>query len=322
MNLLRTAAAALPMAFFLPAQAFASCGSAFCSVNTGWDVHGGVAEPGASVDLRYEHIDQDQPRSGSRKVGVGQVPRHHDEVETRNRNLLGSFDYVFNADWGLNVSAPLVDREHLHIHNHRGEKLPEAWNFTSLGDTRVLGRYRLSSTEARDTHETGTAGISFGLKLPTGRIDERNADGDLAERTLQPGTGSTDALLGAYLVRLLPVKDLSWFAQAQVQLPMNSRDGYKPGKRLAMDAGLRYDAGSRLSLLLQANLLVRAKDSGVNAEPDDSGGRALFLSPGVSFGATRDLRIYGFLQLPLYQYVNGVQLTADRAAVVGVSARF
>jgi hypothetical protein len=36
----------------------------------------------------------------------------------------------------------------------------------------------------------------------------------------------------------------------------------------------------------------------------------------------RNLQLYGFVQLPLYQYVNGVQLTADWAAVVGISSRF
>jgi len=123
-------------------------------------------------------------------------------------------------------------------------------------------------------------------------------------------------------VRTLPLKDLSWFTQAQLQLPLNARDGYKPGQRLAMDAGLRYDLGGQVSLLLQANLLVRGKDSGVNAEPGDSGGHSLFLSPGISVSVSRDVRLYGFLQAPLYQYVNGVQLTADKAAVIGVSARF
>jgi hypothetical protein len=31
---------------------------------------------------------------------------------------------------------------------------------------------------------------------------------------------------------------------------------------------------------------------------------------------------YSFVQLPLYQYVNGVQLTADWAFVAGASVRF
>lgn len=318
--MLHAAAAASLLA--LSAQAFASCGSAFCSVNTSWDLLGSSTEPGTLLDLRYEYIKQDQPRSGSDKVGVGQIPRHHDEVYTKNSNWLGTYDYVFNADWAINVSAPLVDREHLHIHNHHGEQLTESWNFSGLGDMRVLGRYRLASTESRDPPQSGWTGVNFGLKLPTGSTQVRNADGELAERTLQPGSGTTDALLGASVVRTLPLRDLSWFAQAQLQIPLGARDGYKPGRRLTMDAGLRYDLTGQVSLLLQANFLVRSKDSGVNAEPEDSGGRSIFLSPGASVALTRDVRVYGFLQAPLYQYVNGVQLTADRAAVVGISARF
>ena len=313
---------AAPLAFVASAASHASCGSAFCSVNTTWDLHNGFAGPGASLDLRYETITQDQPRSGSDKAGVGQIPRHHDEVFTKNRNWLGTFDYAFGADWGINVSAPLVDREHLHIHNHQGQQLPESWDFSALGDARVLGRYRLASHEAHDASQIGAAGLNFGFKLPTGDFNVRNAAGELAERTLQPGTGTTDALLGAYYVSLLPLKDLSWFAQAQLQLPLNSRDGYKPGQRFTADAGLRYDLNDQVSLLLQANLLVRGRDSGVNAEPEDSGGRSLFLSPGVSAAVAKDVRVYGFLQLPMYQYVNGVQLTADKAGVIGVSARF
>jgi hypothetical protein len=42
----------------------------------------------------------------------------------------------------------------------------------------------------------------------------------------------------------------------------------------------------------------------------------------LSFALSNDVRIYGFLQVPLHQYVNGVQLTADKAGVIGVSARF
>ena len=150
----------------------------------------------------------------------------------------------------------------------------------------------------------------------------RNGAGELAERSLQPGTGTTDALLGAFMTRSLPLKDLSWFAQGMVQMPLNARAGYRPGRRLTMDAGLRYDATERVSLMVQLNALYRARDSGVSAEPVDSGGTALHLSPGVSIAASKDVRLYGFLQAPLFQYVNGVQLVARRAAVFGVSARF
>lgn len=52
------------------------------------------------------------------------------------------------------------------------------------------------------------------------------------------------------------------------------------------------------------------------------GGNFAYLSPGASYVLTEKLQVYGFPQLPLYQYVNGVQLTADWAVVAGLSTRF
>ena len=254
---------------------------------------------------------------------VGEVPRDHDEVKTKNQNWVAGADYTVNADWGINVQLPIVKRHHVHIANDpdAGTHTPETWDFAKLGDVRVLARYRLGSFESSD-HNLGTAGLNFGLKLPTGSRDVRNADGQRAERTLQPGTGTTDALLGAYFSQLLPVKDLSWFAQGLLQEPLNSREGYRPGRRISADIGLRYDLSESVGLLLQMNALFRGRDAGANAEPQDSGGRSLFLSPGVSYGISKDLRLYGFLQLPLYQSVNGVQLVANQAVIVGVSSKF
>jgi hypothetical protein len=168
----------------------------------------------------------------------------------------------------------------------------------------------------------GTWGANIGLKLPTGRTDVRNSGGELAERTLQPGTGTTDLLAGLYYSKFLPMKNLSWFAQGMAQIPLRQHDDYRPGNRYTLDVGLRYLATDQVSLLLQANALARRRDGGAQAEPADSGGNSLFLSPGASYALTRELQVYGFLQLPLYQYVNGVQLTARRAVAIGISSRF
>ena len=306
-------AALLAPALLYSASAVASCGAAFCTVNTDWGAQGLWTEPGTRFGLRFEYMDQDQPQSGTQRVAVGQIPMHHDEVRTINRNWLATLDHGFNERWSMSVALPIVDRWHEHIHNHRGAKLPETWDFTEVGDLRVLGRY---------TAAPSGLGFNFGLKLPTGRHDVRNADGDEAERTLQPGSGTTDLLLGAYVQGELREHKLAWFAQGLVQAALNTRDEFKPGASLGIDAGLRYDVAGGIGLLLQANVLVRDRDEGVQAEPANSGGRYAWLSPGVSVDLGRDWQIYAFVQLPLYQDVNGVQLVAERAAVLGVSARF
>jgi len=302
-------------------EANASCGSAFCMVNTNWNLQGIAVEPGLRADLRYEYINQDQPRSGRDKVAVGQIPRDHDEVDTINRNYLATLDYTINNQWGVSATVPWVDRFHSHLDNDTGVPVQEQWDFSRLGDIRVLGRYQLSS-ENREHASLSYYGLNFGLKLPTGKFDVVNADGEMAERTLQPGTGTTDALLGAYYSQLLGNSNWSWFVQALWQAPLNSRDDYRPGQRMGIDLGYRYEAGDRIGLMIQLNALYKGRDSGTQAEPEDSGGKFLFVSPGISIALSKEFQLYSFVQLPIYQYVNGVQLTADWAAMAGISARF
>ena len=315
-----SAAAALA-ATVAPLSAAASCGSAFCLVNTNWSVQGVWNEPGPRVDFRYEYVDQDQPMSGSKRVGVGEIPADHDEVRTINRNVFATIDYGFSPEWGVSVVVPYVDRFHEHIHNHEDEKLVEQWDFGRLGDIRVQGRWQTDLASA-DPASAAFAGITFGLKLPTGKRDVANADGEVAERSLQPGTGTTDALIGGYFRQALPFADYSWFAQVSARLALNSRDGYKPGNQVGVDAGFRYDANARLAAMLQLNYSYKARDKGSEAEPEDSGGQVISASPGVSYAIAPGYQVYAFVQLPLWQRVNGVQLTSSWSVAGGISAQF
>lgn len=315
------ARAVIATALVAPASAHPSCGAAFCTVNTHWNMQGHAPEPGLRMDLRFEYIDQDQPRSGTGKVPFGAMRRHHDEIRTLNRNYIGTLDYTLNASWAIVATAPLADRSHSHIHNHAGARLLEQWDFSEIGDAQVLLRRQWMSENASD-RELSFYGVKFGLKLPTGDFDLRNAAGALAERSLQPGSGTTDALLGAFYSRVIPASDMSWFVQSLVQVPIGFRDHYKPGKRVSLDAGIRYEVSGNAGLMLQVNVLHRTRDRGREAEPGDTGGNFIFVSPGASYAIGPRTQIYAFVQKPVYQYVNGVQITADWSALMGITSRF
>jgi hypothetical protein len=51
-------------------------------------------------------------------------------------------------------------------------------------------------------------------------------------------------------------------------------------------------------------------------------GRTYSLTPGLSYTIAADTQLYGLLQLPIYQYVNGEQLTANSSYSAGISHRF
>lgn len=308
---------AAAIAAAIPSLAFASCGASFCTVNTNWTTQSAMLESGSSFDLRYEYMDQDQPYAGSERVAFGQVHRHHDEQSTVNRNVVGTYSRNFGNGWGVEVTVPVVQRDHQHVHNHHGTQIHDAWDFTSVGDVRVVGRYQFAGIG--NPLSPSTTGVNLGLKLPTGRTGIDNADSGTAERSLQPGTGTTDLVLGAFHHQKLSARDASWFAQARYQHALNSRDNFKPGAQFGADLGFRQGMGAKWGLLAQLNCVHKRADSGSEAEPADSGSRALYASPGVSYAVGRNMQVYAFYQHALYRKVTGVQLGADRGFVAGVS---
>ena len=179
----------------------------------------------------------------------------------------------------------------------------------------VLGR--LHFTESADSG----IGALFGLKLPSGDFEVQNDEGDRAERTLQPGTGTTDVLAGGYY-RSHGSETGAWFAQILWQAAVGEREDFRPGDRVGVDLAYRHASTGTVNALLQVNLLHRGRDSGAQAEPDDSGGHFAFIGPGLSYQLGRATQVHGFVQVPVYQYVNGVQLTATWSLVAGLATRF
>ena len=299
-------------------NAQASCGGAFCTLNTDAGVQGTWNKPGIRLDVRAEFIDLDQLRHGSSKATPAGEVGEHDETHTLNRNFLATLDWNISQDWGVTLRVPFVNRAHNHIFNADNgsggvDPQVESWHFSGIGDVQALARYNFY------TDGMSNAGVRFGLKLPTGSINKANSE-EKAERTLQPGSGSIDTLIGAYYNSHHGA--LGWFAQGMWQQTLVDRNDFKPGTKLGVDAGLSYAATSDLSLMLQANVQHKSKDSGAQAEPKDSGGTSVFVSPGLSYRVTPNVQVYGFVQKPLYQYVNGAQLTSDWSAAVGISTQF
>jgi hypothetical protein len=297
-------------------NATASCGSAFCSVNTDWDTQTLWAENATRLDVRMEYIRQDQLRSGTDKATASGEIGEHDEIKTLNRNFIASLSHAFSPSLSVALQVPLVSRDHSHVFNDVGGPEPESWDFTRLGDVRVLAHLRLDDAQSSRDRAYGLIG---GAKLPTGSINVRNSAGEAAERSLQPGSGSTDVIAGGFVSGHLA--QAGWHTQMRWQHAVSERQDYQPGDHVSLDAGMTYPMGA-VQALAQINLLWRGHDTGSNAEPADSGGKYAYFSPGVAVPLGKDAQIYGLVQLPLVQNVRGSQLTADWVATLGLTMRF
>ena len=320
------------VALLVTANAHASCGSSFCSVNTHWDTQGLVNDDSLRIDLRYSYANAKTLRSGYGKIAAA-VPNGSSQGEIENMRTINQMldlnvDYSIDGKWNVALDLPLVMRDHTHTFDAAGSYFVQQAKFNATGDMRVTGKYKFDSAE----HHAGS-GMSFGAKLPSGAINKTMTPPDPAnpatpyalERSSQPGTGSTDLLLGAYYHRDIENSPWGWFVSGQLQSAVSTRDDYRPGNSFNLDLGAHYAFAPTLTGLLQMNTQFKNRDTGLNANPA-SGGHSLNISPGLSYVVAPKTNLYGFVQVALLQYANSDpadlssgQLTAPWSFAVGIS---
>jgi hypothetical protein len=313
------------------ARACASCG---CTLSSDWENLQFSYTSGLKLDLRYDYLNQNQLRSGTKTISpdaASQIVNNGNpqEVEkfTENNYLTLGIDYSKSHDWGVNIQVPYIDRKHSTLGTASDGFTPGPGggqydsHTKNLGDIRITGRYQGFTQQCN-------FGVLYGVKLPTGNYTltatstDPTAPGPVPiDRGLQPGTGTTDAIVGAYYSNSIN-QDWDYFTTALFQRALNSRNQFKPGDGLNFNLGIRYAGFSGFGPQLQLNYRHVRRDEGANADQISTGGTLVYLSPGISALVSTQVSVYGFVQLPVYQDVNGVQLAPRYTASVGVRYSF
>jgi hypothetical protein len=295
-----------------------ACGACGCTLNADWAGQGLAALPGFHLDLRQDYFNQDELRAGSSAQDRARLPLPNDqEVQQRtlNRNTTLTLDYASGATWGLSLQLPFYNR--FHSTYAPGDTERSTSQGTGPGDVRVLVRYQGEGAAAR--------GVQVGLKLPTGAFHDAFSGGPQAgeplDRGLQRGSGTTDLLVGAYQFGSLG-PDWGYFGQALVQVPTNSREGFRPGNGLNGSLGLRYSGRQGWTPQLQVNLRAENRETGLQADRDNSGATLVYLSPGFTAQLSGSLQAFLFVQVPILQRVNGLQLEPRTSFSLGFHCAF
>ena len=276
-----------------PAFACSSCG---CSLTSDWLSQGLVSVPGTVLSLRYDDVPQTRLQDG--RVGVDRsaiaLPTDREiEHYTYNHYVTATLDHQFNSVWGIDLQVPRFTARTSRPRPAIPTSAPPTPE--GLGDVRISGRWQ-------GFGGSGITGVQFGLKLPTGSFHEHFLSGPSAgqetDRGLQPGSGTIDALVGAYHYgRIAPKVDV--ILQALAQIPLDSREGYKPATGVNFSAGFHYTGWAGITPQLQFNARVASKDSGVNADPDHSGGELVYVAPGGIVRLSPRASAFAYVQVPV-----------------------
>jgi hypothetical protein len=262
---------------------------------------------GGTAFLEFNYMDQDRNWSGTSSAPA--ADNNDKEIQTEFYTL--GAHYMFNHSWGLMAQLPLDHRDF----TTDGGAGVQTFHHTAFGDLMVTGVYTGLSKDM-------STGLIFGLKLPTGDFRYPGFD-----RDTETGTGTVDSVLGAYhLGSLTKSADWTYFAQIKWQHALEYREGYRPGDEFDGAAGVYFEPGQtsdrlRLVPLLQLIASHRNRDSGSEADPDNSGYSRLLIAPGLEAKA-RAWTLYGDVEFPIYQRMNGDQLVAPALFKLVLSRSF
>lgn len=329
---------AVILATTLPAGAAFACASCGCSLNSDFGTQGLSNTWGWSVDVRYDTLNQNQLRQGTGTISAKDAsvtpnptsPGNNSEVEkfTDNKYLTTTIDYNDSYTWGINIAIPYIDRSHSTLGVGSDGVTPDPTSgydssASGIGDVKIIGRY-YGFTEKRNF------GVQFGLKLPTGNTTQTStaADGVTAidvDPGLQLGTGTTDAIIGAYYFDNLN-QNWDYFVQGQYQSALNSSNmaagSYRPGDSVNLTGGVRYHGFESFIATMQVNARTVEADSGDAADKYSTGGTLVYFTPGVLVPVSQTVSVYSNLQIPIYQNVNGIQIAPATIFSIGLRVGF
>lgn len=350
-TLFRGASTALLLGVGSVPTAALACATCGCSLSSDAAM-GYSAEAGWRMSLQYDFINQNQLRIGTRSVSAAQIAAINDaggaqevEHETVNRYTTLGVSFSPSADWNLRLLVPYIDRGHSTYGPTTNPITSDQLSGSTvkgLGDIRFVASYQ-------GLLEDKNLGFQLGVKAPTGRYGGPDADGtgivgrrptafssgpisqnpspgNLVDTSLQPGTGSTDLIAGAYYHRFI-TDDVNAFVNGQFQAAVSHRldqpgQDFRPGNTSTVSFGVRYEAHPDIVPQLQVNIFRKNRDQGALADYPDSAGTVAYVAPGVTVSVAQNLEAFGFVQLPVYRNLIGYQLAPRWTASAGISYAF
>jgi hypothetical protein len=221
---------------------------------------------------------------------------------------------------------------HLHAHEDGMVEVHEdmTGDASGMGDITLLLRYGLM-----DAHSQGPSfkktrvGLIAGVKLPTGETDKTMESGESFDAHLQPGTGSTDVILGASCMHSMGRATLS----ANV-LYSYAGEGEAGGVSHRFGNIVNYDIGGRLrvypglpgrtQVFIGAGVVgeIRGREETDGAKDPDSGGHTVYLSPAIQVMYSPNWVFEVNYQDPVFHDLNGTQMAESFKASAGITYLF
>ncbi len=225
------------------------------------------------VAVDWDRFDKENAVSDADGVVVG----HDAEVEER---LTLTAAFTWRETVSVVARVPYSRRRLVETDFEEGAA--EATRTSGLSDPEIQVHVRAWASPLTGLGRRSWVSLVAGVKTPWGRNDLAR-DGARLDEHAQPGTGSTDLVLGAAAVHVLGLRD-TLLASVQARRTGANDHDYRYGHVLLANVGWEHRFGPRLDGVVELNWRHAARDT-VDADgtrDPNTGGSLLYVQPRVS----------------------------------------
>jgi hypothetical protein len=274
--------------------------------------------------------------TGSRvKVGAWLVAEDRDEAydgasevdnpmreRTQITVPLLTVDVRLTNQFGVQAAASIPDVTRSAVVPRPTGAINFSETFSGMGDTSVLGWYKLRPLRGWYTVLNGGASLPTGKTEPPRVREELEAGSLVPMSRLQRGSGTFDPLFGVNVARRF--QPLTVFGSVAARTPVaENDDGLRTGASWEVNSGLARDVGtSRVSALARVGWLHREQDSFRGTPVLVGGGHWLYLTPGLAAQVGKGINVQAEIKIPLYRSLANKQLDSSAIFQFGISRSF
>ena len=307
------------------------CSQGCCSGGSGSPIAGGASQGvlqdrQAEIAANYQYITTNKFHAGDRDTAA-----MFDNYVSNYLYFRAAYgvtkDFTMSVETGYFINKKQIGLDNIDTISSKG-----------IGDLIIFPRYDiLNHTEEKKRTEIT---LGLGYKIPLGKYNDstptyynpytQHQYYTTLPPTLQPTNGSNDFIFYAFFYRGYPKKNFRLFSNL-----LYTRKGWNPlGQKFGDYASIGLFAGQTFFRSLGVTLQLRGEwvnkmkwDKNVdmlalyNIDTKSTGSRKIFFVPQIGY-TFKSFNIYALSEIPLYQYVNYVQVVSEAQLTLGISYRF
>jgi hypothetical protein len=196
---------------------------------------------------------------------------------------------------------------------------------SGIGDAVFLAKYAIPDLLGSNT----VLNLGIGTKVPIGKSDLTTEEGFLLNADLQPGSGAWDVLGWMSISKKLNFRptatvsgSLTYRLTGANDSYFNNSTSYEFGNVVQTNVGYT-DQFLLFNTIFNPGLVFKYRKASFdkidNSQLPNTGGEWVFLRPELSVQITPNMVFSSRMEVPIYSYVDGTQLTPTLRYTAGVS---